>query len=236
MCSLYSRVAVKNRSIFDLALYYTINPKGKSVVGIKRSEISYKDNTWYLNKDNNKKNKVVFDDRFSAIAIDSLQLNYKQQQIAFAGIIRDSTYKNLKVRFKDVNIGDIIPPVDSLQLSGTTNGNLIFFVLKMGANFPKSNVTIDDVTINTIGFGDLILDIDGNQDLTKYRIASSLTNKNVRSFNALGTIDFAPKVSQLDLDVRLNDFNLQAISPFGANVVTKIRGDASGALQVMGNY
>ena len=225
----------KKQDIFDLALYYTINPKGKSVVGIKRSEISYKDNTWYLNKDNNKKNKVVFDDRFSAIAIDSLQLNYKQQQIAFAGIIRDSTYKNLKVRFKDVNIGDIIPPVDSLQLSGTTNGTLSF-LYENGANFPKSNVTIDDVIINTIGFGDLILDIDGNQDLTKYRIASSLTNKNVRSFNALGTIDFTPKVSQLDLDVRLNDFNLQAISPFGANVVTKIRGDASGALQVMGNY
>ena len=225
----------KKQDVFDLALYYTINPQGKSVVGIKRSEISYKDNTWYLNKDNNKKNKVVFDDRFSAIAIDSLQLNYKQQQIAFAGVIRDSTYKNLKVRFKDVNIGDIIPPVDSLQLSGTTNGSLSF-LYENGAYFPKSNVTIDDVIINTIGFGDLILDIDGNQDLTKYRIASSLTNKNVRSFNALGTIDFAPKVSQLDIDVRLNDFNLQAISPFGANVVTKIRGDASGALQVMGNY
>ena len=225
----------KKQDVFDLALYYTINPQGKSVVGIKRSEISYKDNIWYLNKDNNKKNKVVFDDRFSAIAIDSLQLNYKQQQIAFAGVIRDSTYKNLKVRFKDVNIGDIIPPVDSLQLSGTTNGTLSF-LYENGAYFPKSNVTIDDVIINTIGFGNLILDIDGNQDLTKYRIASSLTNKEVRSFNALGTIDFAPKVSQLDIDVRLNDFNLQAISPFGASVITKIRGEASGALQVMGNY
>ena len=225
----------KKQDVFDLALYYTINPQGKSVVGIKKSEISYKDNIWYLNKNNNKKNKVVFDDRFNAIAIDSLQLNYKQQQIAFAGVIRDSTYKNLKVRFKDVNIGDIIPPVDSLQVSGTTNGTLSF-LQQDGAYFPKSNVTIDDVIINTIGFGVLILDIDGNQDLTKYRIASSLTNKDVRSFNALGTIDFAPKISQLDLDVRLNDFNLQAISPFGANVITDIRGEASGALQVMGNY
>ena len=225
----------KKQDVFDLALYYTINPQGKSVVGIKRSEISYKDNIWYLNKDNNKKNKVVFDDIFSAIAIDSLQLNYKQQQIAFAGVIKDSTYKNLKVRFKDVNIGDIIPPADSLQLSGTTNGTLSF-LYENGNYFPKSNVTIDDVIINKIDFGDLILDIDGNQDLTKYRIASSLTNKDVRSFNALGTIDFAPKISQLDLDVRLNDFNLQAISPFGANVITKIRGEASGALQVMGNY
>ena len=221
--------------LFDLALYYTINPQGNSVVGIKKSEISYKDNLWYLNKDNNKKNKVVFDDRFSAIAIDSLQLNYKQEQIAFAGVIRDSTYKNLKVRFKDVNIGNILPPVDSLQLSGNTNGTLSF-LQQDGAYFPKSNVTIDNVIINTIGFGDLTLAIDGNQDLTKYQISSSLTKNDVRSFNALGSIDFAPKFSQLDLDVRLNDFNLKALTPFGANVITDIRGEASGALQVMGNY
>jgi hypothetical protein len=225
----------KKEDLFDLSLYYTINPLGNSVVGIKKSEISYKDNLWYLNKDNNKKNKVVFDDGLNAIAIDSLQLNYKQEQIAFAGVIRDSTYKNLKIRFKDVNIGNIIPPVDSLQLYGLTNGSLSF-LYENGAYFPTSNVSVDDIIINKIGFGDLTLDIDGNQDLTKYRISSSLTNKDVRTFNALGTIDFAPKISQLDLDLRLNEFNLEALTPFGTNVITDIRGEASGALQVMGNY
>ena len=225
----------QKEDLFDLALYYTINPQGNSVVGIKKSEISYKDNLWYLNKENNKKNKVVFDDRFSAIAIDSLQLNYKQEQIAFAGIIRDSTYKNLKVRFKDVNIGNIIPSVDSLQLYGLTNGTLSF-LQQDGAYFPQSNVTIDDISINTIGYGDLTLAIDGNQDLTKYRVSSALTHDNIRSFNALGTIDFAPKTPKLDIDVRLNEFNLKALTPFGANVITDIRGEASGALQIMGNY
>ena len=225
----------QKEDLFDLALYYTINPQGNSVVGIKKSEISYKDNLWYLNKENNIKNKVVFDDRFSAIAIDSLQLNYKQEQIAFAGIIRDSTYKNLKVRFKDVNIGNIIPSVDSLQLYGLTNGTLSL-IQQDGAYFPQSNVTIDDVSINTIGYGDLIVAIDGNQDLTKYRISSALTHNKIRSFNALGTIDFAPKTPELDIDVRLNEFNLKALTPFGANVITDIRGEASGALQIMGNY
>ena len=225
----------KKEDLFDLALYYTINPKGKSVVGIKRSEISYKDNVWYLNKDNNRKNKVVFDDRFSDIAIDSLQLNYKQEQIAFAGVIRDSTYKNLKVRFKDVNIGNIIPYVDNLDLSGNTNGSLTF-LQQEGAYFPKSNLTIDDVVINTIDFGDLNMAIDGNEDLTKYQIQSALIHDSVRSFNALGTIDFAPKVPQLDIDVRLNELDLKALSPFGTNVISDIRGEASGALQIMGNY
>ncbi len=225
----------QKEDLFDLALYYTINPEGKSVVGIKKSEISYKNNIWYVNQTNNKKNKVVFDDSFNAIAIDSLQLNYKEQEIAFAGVIRDSTYKDLKVRFKDVNIGNIIPSVDSLQISGNTNGSLSLLHEK-GAYYPNSNLTVDNVIINTIAFGDLSLDIKGNEDLTQYSVNTTLINEYVKSISAIGTIDLAPKESQIDLDVRLNDFNLKALTPFGANVITNIRGEASGALQVIGNY
>ncbi|MFT4942532.1 MAG: hypothetical protein ACI9RL_000315 [Candidatus Paceibacteria bacterium] len=225
----------QKEDLFDLALYYTINPEGKSVVGIKKSEISYKKNSWFVNETNNKKNKVVFDDRFNSIAIDSLQLNYNEEEIAFAGVIRDSTYKDLKVRFKDVNIGNIIPSIDSLQVSGNTNGTLSFLHEK-GAYYPNSNITIDNVIINTIAFGDLTLDIDGNEDLTKYTVNTTLINEYVKSIGVIGTIDLAPKETQIDLDVRLNEFNLQALTPFGANVLTDIRGEASGALQIIGNY
>ena len=161
----------------------------------------------------------MFDDNFNSIRIDSLQLNHNEEQIAFAGVIRDSTYKDLKVRFKDVNIGNIVPPVDSLKLSGKTNGTLSL-KQESGAYYPNSNVTIDNVVINEVAFGDLTLAVDGNEDLTKYTINSTLINNNFKSINAVGTIDVAPKEPQIDVDVRLNDFNLQAFSPFGADVIT----------------
>ena len=80
------------------------------------------------------------------------------------------------------------------------------------------------------------MDIEGNEDLTTYQIQSALSHDSVRSFHALGTIDFASKVPQLDIDVRLNELDLKALSPFGTNVISDIRGEASGALQIMGNY
>src|SRR5690606_26149770 len=39
-----------------------------------------------------------------------------------------------------------------------------------------------------------------------------------------------------DLDVGLNEFNLQAISPFGGDVITNIRGLVSGNANIVGDY
>ncbi len=225
----------KKEDLFNLSLYHTINPAGKSVIGVKKSDITYKGNVWYLNENNNRLNKVVFDDNFTEIRIDSLVLSRNEQLIQMAGVLRDSTYKDLKVRFKDVNIGEITPEIDSLRLNGNMNGKFDF-LQKNGAYYPNSTVMIDNVNINEIPFGDLSLKIDGNEDLTKYRINTSLTNNNVKSINAVGEIDVSSTNPQIQLNVDLNQFNLQAFSPFGRDVITNIRGLISGNARVSGSY
>ena len=225
----------KKEDLFNLSLYHTINPAGKSVIGVKKSDITYKGNVWYLNENNNCLNKVVFDDNFREVRIDSLVLSHNDELIQIAGVLRDSTYKDLKVRFKDVNIGNITPEIDSLRLKGNMNGKFDF-LQKNGAYYPNSAVTIDDVEINEIPFGDLNLKIDGNEDLTKYRINTSLINNNVKSINAVGEIDVSPRNPQIQLNIDLNQFNMQAFSPFGADVITDIRGLITGNARVSGNY
>ena len=225
----------KKEDLFNLSLYHTINPRGKSVIGLKRSDITYKHNVWYLNENNNRRNKVVFDDNFKEVSIDSITLNHMDERIQMSGMIRDSTYKDLKLEFRDVDIGKITPDIDSLRLSGNVNGRFDF-LQKNGAYYPNSAVTIDAVTINDILFGDLNLKIDGNEDLTKYNINTTLINQGVKSINAVGQIDVAPKNPQILLDVDLNQFNLQAFSPFGGEVITDMRGLISGSAKVSGNY
>src|SRR5690606_22058622 len=108
----------KKEDLFNLSLYHTINTLGKSVIGVKKSDITYKGNVWYLNENNNRLNKVVLDDNFKEIRVDSLVLSRNEQLIQMAGVLRDSTYKDIKVRFKDVNVGEITPEIDSLRLNG----------------------------------------------------------------------------------------------------------------------
>lgn len=229
------RGGAAKEDLFNLSLYHTINPEGKSVVGVKKSEITYKENVWFLNGDNNNLNKVTFDDNFSTIKIDSLVLNHDNEYIQLAGVLRDSTYKDLKAEFRDVNIGNLVPPVDSLRLKGNVNGKFNF-LQKNGAYYPNSNVTIDGIDINDIAFGDLVLDIKGNENLSKYTINTTLTNKGVKSINARGDIDVSKDNPLINMLVDLNEFNMQAFSPFGGDVVTDIRGFISGNARVSGYY
>ncbi|EDM43076.1 hypothetical protein SCB49_12664 [unidentified eubacterium SCB49] len=221
--------------VFNLALYHTINPEGKSVVGFSKSDIKYNDNIWYVNKENNKQNKIVFDDTFKNIEIEDIKINHKEEFIDLKGVITDSTYKDLKVRFTDVNIGNLVPKIDSLSLGGNITGDLNF-LQKGNAYFPNSNVKIEDVVINDTAFGDLTLDIQGNEDLTNYKINTTLVNNDIKSISAVGDINVSNNDPQIALDVALNDFNLKAFSPFGGDVITDIRGLVSGNAIVKGNY
>jgi len=221
--------------LFNLSLYHTINPEGHSVVGIKKSKINYKGNDWFLNRDNNNLNKITFDDNFRDIKLDSLTLRHENELIQMAGFKNDSTLMDVKLQFKDVDIGKIVPEVDSLNLKGNLNGDLRF-IKKKGAFYPSSDIVIENINLNNVAFGNLKLNILGNEDLSEYTIRSSLINENVDSFKANGSLNVTGDHPQINLDVSFDNFNLKAFSPFGGDVISNIRGFVTGDARVMGNY
>src|SRR5690606_10105095 len=195
----------------------------------------FKGNEWHLNENNNKRNKVVFDDNFAELHIDSLILNHKNERIELAGMLRDSTYKDIKMNFVNVNLDHITPTIDSLKLAGNVNGKLDF-LQKNKAFYPNSTITIDDLFINDIALGDLDLDISGNEDLTQYTINTSLIHEGRKSINAEGRIDVAKSNPRIQLDLDFDRFNIAAFSPFGEDIISDIRGYLSGNAIVSGSY
>ena len=224
----------KNKDQFNLSLYHTINKDNNSVVGVKKSAINFNGNTWFLNEKNDKKNKIIFDEEFNAIKFDSIVLNNKNEFIKFAGSTNDSTYKNLKVSFNNVDIGKLVPKVDSLTLKGIINGNLNV-VQKKGLYYPTSNITVDAIDFNKTPLGDMIISIEGNSELTRYDLITTLTHNNSKSLNATGYIDTKTENALVQLNLELNEFNLNTISPFGGNVIKDIRGNLSGNGKLSGN-
>ena len=58
----------------------------------------------------------------------------------------------------------------------------------------------------------------------------------MKSINAVGSIDVSAENPTIQMDVALNEFNMQAFSPFGGDVITDIRGLITGNAKVSGNY
>tara|TARA_R110001592_G_scaffold17135_3_gene72577 strand:- start:4463 stop:8938 length:4476 start_codon:yes stop_codon:yes gene_type:complete len=218
---------------FNMDFFYTFNKEKKAVLGIQKSSFDFENNIWKINPQDNKDNKVVFDLKKNEFNFSPFYLRSNNQEITFQGIVKDSTQKNLKIDFKKVKLSSLLPEIDSLSLSGILNGQLDF-IQKDGQYSPKGNLSVSNFKINSFTQGDLDLNIVGDNSYEKYKVDLTLKNANRKSIFANGFIDFTNQRPIVDLKVKLDKFQLKAFSPLGQDVLSKLRGEASGNFNVLG--
>ena len=218
---------------FDLNLYYTIDESNKSVVGVKKSTVIFKDTPWHINNSQGSRNKISFDRAFKEVLVDNLNMTYADEEILFNALIQGSDNKNIDLDFKNVDLAKITPSVKNLRLDGRLNGSLNINQLK-SVYLPKSSLTVDNLKVNDFNLGSFKAAIQGNQSLTNYDINISLKEDANESLSVMGTLDVSGDNSNLDLDISFNDFILDPLNPFGADVITNIRGEISGYTSLSG--
>ena len=218
---------------FSLNIYHTIDENKQSVVGFKKSEVNFKDYLWFINEAENNDNKIIFDKSFQDFKFQKLRLSHNNQNMDFYGEMRDSTYKKFNLTFNDVDLDKITPSLDSIVLDGKLNG-FVKFEQDKDYYKPLSNVHIDSLKINTFPVGDLYLLVEGNESFNDFDIDSYIVQKNAERFNLNGTLKYRNKQSTLDLEATFNRFDL---APFGSligDVITNVRGDATGSASIRG--
>lgn len=225
----------KDDDVYNLNLYHTINEENNSVVGIQRSDIKFKEQVWFLNENNNKSNKVIFNNSLNDFVIDSLVLSHDNERISLNGAIRDTTYKNIKVNFRDVDLAKITPDIDSLSLGGIVNGNLNV-LQQEGAYYPNTSLTVSSLEMNDYLLGNLNVEVEGNKNLTNYDVNAVLKNTGLESLSAKGNITLEGTEPAIDLILNLDNFNISPFSPLGGEAISNIRGLVSGEATVTGNY
>ena len=212
---------------FDLSFYHTLNENNKSVVGLKKSDIKFKDNDWLVNPTNNRQNKVVFDEKFQTFAFDKINIISKNQEIDFAGVFTGKNDKDVTLNLKNVKLEGITPKVDSLDIKGLVNGYINYKQIK-GTPLPLADLIVNDLHFNDVNQGDLIVNALGDNSLRKYIIDVSLENERVKSIEARGEIDFEAKNPTVFANFSLNKYSLEPFNPLGKGVIDNIRGDISG--------
>jgi hypothetical protein len=220
---------------YNLNFYHTFNTQNRSVIGLKRSDINFKGNTWVLNKDGDQKNKVIINRSLDSIQIEEIVMNNdNREQIRLRGELADSTYKDLQLDFKLVSLNKIAPAVDSLKFKGEIDGTLNI-LQKDDIYLPSCNLQISDFGINGITLGLLNIGIVGNRDLTEYVVNTQITDQGREKFSLLGNFTNRDEVPEADLMANFTNFTLEPFSPLGEGIITRIRGMVNGSAQIRGD-
>lgn len=224
----------RNNDSYNLSFYHTINEANESVLGFKKSDFTIKDRKWFINERNDKFNKLSFDKGLTKFNLDRFKINHKNEEIKLSGFLKDSTQKDIKLDFKNVNLAKITPDIDSLSLAGRVNGKLDI-LQKNGSYLPNSTVVINYFKINNFPLGNFDARITGNEDLTNYLVDATIQNDVSKSFAAKGNISVVGKRSNIDVELDFDDFNLKPLNPLLQDVFSNIRGLVSGNARVVGN-
>jgi hypothetical protein len=219
---------------FNLSFYHTINADNKSIFGIQKSDFTFKNNKWLVNGAGNDLNKLVYDNRLKSMDLEKFDIRSKNQKIGFFGKMDNRNLsKELAFNFSNVELENITPNIDSLNLKGLVNGSINYQQQK-DQIVPTANIEIKDFNINNSDQGDLKIAVEGKNSLRKYALRSTLVREGEISFSAVGDLDFTPERPTLDIIVDFEKFKLDAFSPLGEDVLTNIRGFAYGNVNIMG--
>ena len=223
----------KKNEDFNLDFFYTFNSEGKSVLGFEKSSFIFKENNWNINPDKKNTDKITFDLKTNEFNFSQFKLVSGEQKIKFIGNLKGTEEKVLLVDFTKVKLQSFLPKIDSLALKGVLSGSLDF-VQKEGVYAPEGSLKIANFEVNNFNQGDLFLNIKGENSYKKYSTDLFIESKDVKSIAASGTLDFSAERPIIDLEVFLEEFKLNAFSPLGKNVLSSLRGSASGNFTLRG--
>lgn len=220
---------------YNLNFYHTFNQNNRSVIGLKKSDVSFKGNTWVLNKNGNNKNKVIFNSSLDSIRIEDVVMdNNNEEQIRLRGEFADSTYKDIDLQFKLVSLEKITPAIDSLKMNGQVDG-FLNILQKDGNYLPTSSLNIQNFSVNDMRMGDLEVGIYGNNDLTEFGVSTWLVDNGKERMSINGQVTNINEKRALDLKAHFSDFALEPFRPLGEDIISNIRGMVSGDATISGD-
>lgn len=220
---------------YTFNIYHTINKENKNVVGIQKSELFYKNNLWFINeKEADEENRVVFDKLLENFTIENIKLTHKNQLIQLDGFINGKSEKELKLNFSNIDLDKLTPDLDQFKFSGILDGEVT--ILQEANRYqPSASIDVDQLTINSVELGKLAIDIKGDENFKKFNITSDLINSNGSSFSANGFFNTELEKTNIDLDLQFEKFNLALLSSLGGDVITNVKGFATGNTRIEGD-
>ncbi len=228
-------VGGKNKTeTYDLGFYHTIDKNNQSVFGMNTSNFKFKNTTWLINPNENKKNKVVFDNNMQSFDIHNFDFKSGDQKLNVFGSLFGKNTKDLNVNFENVNLEQITPKIEGWNFAGLINGEIKYE--QNGYKItPVANISVDDFFVNNSYQGNLKIGMKGENSVKKFDVNISIEDKNTENLLATGIIDLSVSKPTIDMNIDFNKFKLNLLDPIGGDNFTNIRGFVYGTTTLKGS-
>ncbi len=218
---------------YNLGFYHTIDANNKSVVGVNKSDFTFRNTTWFINPSDNKENKVIFDTELSKFDFYQFDLVSEGQKIGFNGSMNGEFNKDLNFEFENVNLTGITPEIEDWNFAGLINGEIEYNQNTEGI-LPIANVKVEDFFVNETFLGDLNIGMKGVNSIEKFDVEISTSINNSKNLIAIGNVDLSKKKPTIDMEIDFEEFKLDFLKPIGDENFTNIRGSVYGSTQLTG--
>ena len=214
---------------------FTQSPETGGVLRINSDDIKIYDTIWNISPDCN----IVFDNR---IEINKLMLYTDSQSMALNGFYPKTNADTLNMVFYNVNASDFnfITKGYNLDFQGIIDGLVGVSGLNQNLAF-FSNLEVSDMFINNQEVGDISINTSWNDNLKAILIDSEIHkhtafNESTKSVDLSGYYYPLKSSDNLDFKLKFNEFRLETVSPFLSSFVTRMKGSASGWVDIDGSF
>lgn len=170
----------------------------------------------------------------STIVIDSLMIRNEGQLVWLAGSISRDPARSLSFDLHDVRAENLQPLYEGPVIHGAISGDGRIFNL-YGEPYLLSYLCVDSLAIEDIQVGDLRFAATFNEGDDVIDVNGSLQRDTLRAFDFSGKLN-PGKENELDLQLRMDRFDLGFINPYLPEAISDIQGKVSGLIDLTGRF
>lgn len=188
---------------------------------------------------NNK--QVKFNDAAIAYRKDRIAINnfgLREQDMLLLGIdgvASKSEADNVRIYFNKTELENILSAFNVSNLAGSINGDIYIRQALDNPLIRTKDLRIEHITINNDSIG--TLSIEGNWDnlYSGLDLNANLTHNGLRTLDIQGFIPTGDNsLHQLDVNFKIEEFNLNAIQPFTVNIFSQLSGKLNSNIHITG--
>ena len=180
------------------------------------------------------KPQVVLDHHTNAFQVKNLNLTAENQSIAANVSYQAANEFSLELNTINLNLGDVLPLGTKFDIDGRLNTSIGFAVGNTDTQ-AAATLGIDQLTINQVAMGDFDLSLTGSPQFNTYQVSTQLVEEGETSLQGQGNIYLpAQSVPNVDIDFKLNAFDLSFLSKLGKEAVKNVTGVLTSELNLWG--